>query len=904
MLKAYGGKSGNLEPEGQHGGMPEGGDFARREVRGGRVGGVASVEEWVPVHSSYLEGNYGPILRILMRVLFSRVQPVGDQLEKIRELGKLGSVIYVLRSRSNLESLLCHYQCKRSGLPVPVLACDSNLTLFQSLGFCWKRIRAGLSLVKGARAGRFIKELVRRGFSLVLYLEDMEAFERRFVRRGLDPFAEVLEAYEETGTRIFLVPQMVIWDRARERMGSLLDEMLLGSRANPSDLRVLINFLRFYRKDSHIFHAEPLELGEFLGKHKAEKSEMDAVLLRKELLERLGRERRLVTGPVVRSRQELLERVLTDERVQQAVQRRSRKKGRSPESVRKEAYKLLKEIAADYDPIFLRFWDWVMSWAVKHLFDGLEVDQEGLRKVREAARRANLVIVPCHKSHMDYMIMGYVFYHNYLYPPLTAAGLNLAFWPMGFLFRKSGAFFIRRDFRGSVLYPVIFSRYLHTILSEGYPIEFFIEGGRSRSGKMVLPKPGFLAMLLDGHRAGACKEIAFVPVAISYERVMEEGAYLKELEGAAKRKESLWEVLRSREVIRKRWGRIWVSFEDPIYLNEFLDRTLHREGGRIRYTRQNIPDYLGYEIAHRINRAMTVVPTAFVASAALACGLRGFCFGEILRIGRLMYWALEREKARLASSMQDPARIGRVIWDTLEFFHKEGICKRIGEGGQDRDLELESQFELEDRNRRQLDYYKNAILHHFLPYSFVAAAFLCTGRPVIAGEEVLEEVDFLRNFFRQEFVFLPEEDLGQRVQNTLEGMVEYGLLWRSGQGYSAPAGRRPELLALARLVQGYFESYFVVGSSLKHLARRRLSQRVFLWRIRLNGARLYRSGKVRVPEALSEANYLNAIEFLVHEKILVRQVEGTVREGTYYTLSSERRPIHWRRLKKYMRVYG
>jgi len=883
--------------------MPEVGDFARRELKGGRVGGLPSVGNWVPLHSSYLEGNYGPLLRLLMRVLFSRVQPVGDQLEKIKELGKLGSVIYVLRSRSDLESLLCHYQCKRSGLPVPVLACDSNLTLFHSLGFCWKRIKSGLSLGKGIQAGRPIKELVSRGLSLILYLEDMEALERRFVRRGLDPFVEVLEAYEETGIRIFLVPQMVIWDRARERMGPLLDEMVLGSRADPSDLRVLINFLRFYRKDSHIFHAEPLELGEYLGARKAGRTEVDAVLLRKELLERLGRERRLVTGPVVRSRQELLERVLTDERVQQAIQRRSRKKGRSPESVRKEAYRLLKEIAADYDPVFLRFWDWVMSWAVKHLFDGLEVDQEGLKKVREAARRANLVIVPCHKSHMDYMIMGYVFYHNYLYPPLTAAGLNLAFWPMGFLFRKSGAFFIRRDFRGSVLYPVIFSRYLHTILSEGYPIEFFIEGGRSRSGKMVLPKPGFLAMLLEGHRAGACKEIAFVPVAISYERVMEERAYLKELEGAAKRKESLWEVLRSREVIRKRWGRIWVSFEDPIYLSEFLDRTLNKEGGRIKYTKQNIPDYLGYEIAHRINRAMTVVPTAFVASAALGCGLRGFCFGEILRIGSLMYWLLERERARLASSMQDVTKIERVIWDTLEFFHKEGICRRIGEGREDWDLEMETQFELEDRNRRQLDYYKNAILHHFLPYCFVAAAVLCTGKPLNSKEEILEEVEFLKKFFRQEFVFLPEEDLNQRVQNTLEGMVEHGLLWRSGMGYSAPAGRRPELLALARLVQGYFESYFVVGSSLKHLARRRLSQRVFLWRIRLNGARLYRSGRVRVPEALSEANYLNAIEFLVQEKILVRQIEGTVREGTYYRLSSERRPIHWRRLKRYMGVY-
>jgi glycerol-3-phosphate O-acyltransferase len=864
------------------------------------------LEERVPpLHRSSLEGNYGLLLRQVMRLLFSRVGPVGEQLERIRELGQRGTVVYVLRTRSDLESLLCHYQCKMTGLPVPVMACDARLTLFQSLGFCWKRIMAKLSRARSGSKWPPIRELVAGGFPLVLYLEDMEALERRFIRKDRDPFVEVVEAHRETGVPVFLVPQMVIWDRARERVGLLLDEIVLGSRSSPSDLRVLINFLRFYRKDSHIFHAEPLDLGDYLRSHQGEKSEDVARSLRLELLDRLQRERRLVTGPVVRSRQELLERVLTDDRVQQAIQRRARKKGRSPESVRKEAYKLVREIAADFDPVFLRFWDLVMSWAVRHLFEGLEVDEEGLRKVREAARRANLVVVPCHKSHMDYMIMGYIFYHNYLYPPLTAAGLNLAFWPMGFLFRKSGAFFIRRDFRGSVLYPAIFSRYLHAILAEGYPIEFFLEGGRSRSGKMVLPKPGFLAMLLDGQRAGACQEIAFVPVAISYDRVMEEGAYLRELEGGEKRKESFWEVLRSRDVIRKRWGRIWVSFGEPIYLRDFFARTIDSSNARVKYTRQNIPYFLGYEIAHRINRVMTVVPTAFVASAAMAAGLRGFSFQRVLRMSRLLYGVLVEEGARLASSMQNQPRLERLVLETLEFFHKEGIVRKIREDvgeGQD-DSEMEVEFEVGERNRRQLDYYKNAILHHFLPYCFVAAAVLSGGGKVASRERIVEEVRFLKDFFRQEFVFLPEEDLGERVDKALGAMVNWGLLWRVPTGYSTPAGRRPELLGLARLIQGYFESYFVVGSSLRYLARRRLSQRVFMWRVRINGRRLYRSGKVKVPEALSEANYMNAVEYLLQEKILVRQVEGTVKEGSFYMLSRERRAIHWRRLKRFMEVY-
>lgn len=859
----------------------------------------------LPLHRSSLEGNYGPILRALMRLLFSRVKPVEEQLHRIRELGQSGIVVYVLRSRSDLESLLCHYQCRLNGLPVPALAWDGRLTLFQSLGFCWRRMRAWLGAGPRNRREPTVRDLVAGGVPLVLYLEDVEAFERRFIKEHRDPFVEVVEAQRELDRPVFLVPQMVIWDRARERVRPRLDEVLFGPRANPSDLRVLFNFLRFYRKDSHILHAEPVDVRAYLRCRSGQDSEHVARSLRTELLERLQRERRLVTGPVVRSRQELLERVLMDQRVQQAIERRARKDGRSLESVRKEAYRLLREIAADYDPVFLRFWDWVMSWAVRRLFEGLEVDQEGLRKVREAARRANLVLVPCHKSHMDYMIMGYIFYHNYLYPPLTAAGLNLAFWPMGFLFRKSGAFFIRRDFRGSVLYPAIFSRYLHAILSEGYPIEFFIEGGRSRSGKMVLPKPGFLAMLMEGQRAGACGDIAFVPVAISYDRVMEEGAYLREVEGGEKRKESLWEVLRSREVIRRRWGRIWVTFDDPIFLRDFLARTLGNPEAKVRYTRQNVPDFLGYEIVHRINRVMTVVPTTLVASASLAAGLRGFSFKDVLRVSRILYGLLVEEGARLSGSLKEEGRLEKVVWDTLEFFHREGMARRAGEEGEERhrDPDEDAHFELDDRNRRQLDYYKNSIVHHFLPYSFVAAAVLSVGRPVVPRDKIVEEVAFLKDFFRQEFVFLPEENLAERVERTLERMVARGLLWRVAEGYTAPLGRRRELVGLARLIEGYFESYFVVGSSLRYVARRRLSQRLFLWRVRISGQRLYRAGKVRVPEALSQVNYANAIEYLVHEKILLRQVEGTVREGTYYALGRERKPIHWGRLKRYLRVY-
>jgi len=613
----------------------------------------------VVFHPWAMGSEFGPLLRIFMKLFFSRVRPLESRVEEIRFLASQGRVVYVMRSRSVMEALLWHYQCRMNGLPVPVLACEARMTLFQPLGVVVGRIKGRFTRGADPDLSKVVREVVRSGHPVIVYLEDQNAFQDRFTKGSLDPLVEVVMLQKELDGPVFLVPQIVVWDRARERVKPRLDELLLGRRAHPSEVRVLINFLRFYRKDSHIFHADPIDLRTFIGSRPEADASRLVRDLRVELWERLRRERKVVTGPVVKPRQDVWETVLKDPRVQQAIERRVRNKGRSPQSVRKEAYRLLKEIAADYDPAFLRFWDWVMTWALKHLFDGLVVDKEGLERVREVARRANLVLVPCHRSHMDYMILGYIFYHNQLYPPLTAAGLNLAFWPMGFLFRKSGAFFIRRDFRGSVLYPSIFSRYLHYLLSEGYPIEFFIEGGRSRTGKMVMPKPGFLAMIIEAFRKGACEDVAFVPVAITYEKVMEEGAYLKETEGGEKRRENLWELIRSGKVVRKRWGRIFVNFEEPVLLRDYLRgmEEKRKEGGRI--SRQNVADYLGVELAARINKGVQVVPSSLVAAAIMAAGLKGCTVGSIVKMARVLVELLRKRGARITGELEDGAKLER-----------------------------------------------------------------------------------------------------------------------------------------------------------------------------------------------------------------------------------------------------
>jgi glycerol-3-phosphate O-acyltransferase len=301
---------------------------------------------------------------------------------------------------------------------------------------------------------------------------------------------------------------------------------------------------------------------------------------------------------------------------------------------------------------------------------------------------------------------------------------------------------------------------------------------------------------------------------------------------------------------------------------------------------------------------MVVIPTALSAAAILCCpSTRGFTQREVAHQARLFYGVLQDEGVRFSSSISQERQLKRIIKETLELFQKEKLIQRVSIEQEDGEEEEEILYEIQDRNRRRLDYYKNSILHHLLPCAFVSASLLSAAGSRVSLRRIMIDAGFLRDLFGQEFVLLPEEDLEERIRLTLDHMVTLNLVRPVPDGFAVPTGRRQDLLSFARLIQSYFESYFVVGSSLKHIARRRLSQRRFLWRMRFTGHRLYQTGKIQLPESLSTINYTNAIQYLVDKRILLRQVDKTFVEGTYFSLTRERRKIHWGRTKGFLKIY-
>src|SRR5207244_3553881 len=210
------------------------------------------------------------------------------------------------------------------------------------------------------------------------------------------------------------------------------------------------------------------------------------------------------------------------------------------EKVRREAQGYFDEIASNFNGTYFALLAFVFRRIWNRIFRGVEIT--GLDRVADRIREHPVVLVPCHRSHFDYLILSYIFHSEFLSPPHIAAGINLSFFPMGMLFRGAGAFFIRRSFGDNELYKVIFHEYLAYLIREGYTQEFFIEGGRSRTGKILTPKLGMLSAIVNSFVSGVRRDLYLVPVSIHYGRIVEEEAYKQELLGGQKGKESFGSV--------------------------------------------------------------------------------------------------------------------------------------------------------------------------------------------------------------------------------------------------------------------------------------------------------------------------------------------------------------------------
>jgi glycerol-3-phosphate O-acyltransferase len=496
-----------------------------------------------------------------------------------------------------------------------------------------------------------------------------------------------------------------------------------------------------------------------------------------------------------------------------------------------------------------------------------------------------------------------MFYGYGLVPPHIASGDNLNFFPLGQLFRRGGAFFLRRGFRQNPVYALAFKTYVHKLLKEGYSLEFFLEGGRSRTGKLLKPRYGLLSHVIDTVVDGHAGDLQICPAAIGYEKIIEGQSYKRELGGEAKSGEHLGQLIQATQVLTTRYGRVYLGFDEPFSLREFLESEgVDLEQGFVDdQQRWRTIKRLAYRVLSGINHSIVATSSSVVAQALLGNPRRGISRMALQgRVGAIVDYLLQRN-APLASTLSRSLAANRVLLEGIRDRGEDTVAATLsGIDGQsemairlgeclapiiDETTELfvnnrilskhvyddEVVYQLLPEHRLDLDYYMNNVVHHFARESILAATLLrCWAVDDLFGDRLKKETLFISQLLKLEYVFEQRKDFDTQYRETVQAFEEAGLMEGDRAArITIPRSSQHHLRLLAHLTLPVIEGYFVVARGAATLDES-IPEKEFLNRLQQIGDRLWRVGDITYKEAVSSVTFDNALARLQEDGLVKR----------------------------------
>ncbi|MFK8052107.1 MAG: glycerol-3-phosphate 1-O-acyltransferase PlsB [Woeseiaceae bacterium] len=586
---------------------------------------------------------------------------------------------------------------------------------------------------------------------------------------------------------VYLVPIGIYWGRSPGKARSWFTLLFSEDWEVAGRTRKFLTTL-IHGRHTLLQISEPMQLSPILSENlDAERSFRKASRV---LRVHFRMRREATVGPDLSHRRTLIAEVLRDAPVRALVTNEGEVGSRARAKAEKKAKKYALEIAADLSYPTVRVLERFLSWLWTRIYDGIELN--GIDRLKKAAEGSELVYVPCHRSHFDYLLLSYVLYKQGLSLPYVAAGINLNLPVAGSILRRGGAFFLRRTFSGNRLYAAVFHSYLKALQSRGYPLEYFIEGGRSRTGRLLSPKVGMLNMTVRAFVQDARRPVLFVPVYFGYEKLIEGTAFIGELRGQEKSKESLGGLFRSLKALREQFGKVYVNVGDPIDLAKLLDERAPqwRDAGDDPKPDwlPAVSDALGWQILENINSAAAVTPVSLLALALLGTQRQSMAESDLVR-------QLTLYKALYAETPYDDNV-------TLPELDANGI---IAHGLRLGVIEIEDHrlgriVHLPDRQALLLTYFRNNILHLTALHSLVAANYI-HGK-VLAEDELHRLIRLTAPYIRAELrLRWSVDDLERVVAIVIEAMCAHGLLERDGNLLRRPPAGSALAFSLGQMGQ-------------------------------------------------------------------------------------------------------
>ncbi len=746
-------------------------------------------------------------------------------------------VCYVIERDGFSDALILQRACREAGLPSPMQA------------------------LPGTRRRRSVFALARR---------DGWVFGRNRKRAPNEQLRQLVRSLEGMPERdIQIVPVSIYVGRAPTRDSGWFSVLFSENWVMVGRFRRLLAVL-LNGRDTVVHFSAPVSLRSVLAESGEISPERFTRKIARVLRTHFHRIRAAVIGPDLSHRRTVVDAVLSAEPVRAAIASTAAKEKISQAKAWRKAHKLMMEIAADYSHPVVRSVSFLLSNFWNKLYDGIAMHH--FDKARAAAPGYEVVYVPSHRSHADYLLMSYQLHASGVVVPHIAAGVNLNLPGIGPILRRGGAFFMRRSFTGNPLYSVVFKEYMAQLIDRGVPIEYFTEGTRSRTGRLLTPRGGLLSMTVRAFLRAPRRPVLFQPVYIGYEKLMEGKSYIGELSGKPKEKESLLGLLRGLKVLRQRYGHVALNFGEAIELTPLLDaassdwRAASNDPDAKPEWLNGVVSQLAEQIQININRAADVNPINLLALALLATPKHAMAEGDLLTQLELNKALLEElpYSDRITLTPMNPAAI-------IAYGEQMGWIERVKHP-------LGDVLTVDGEQAVLLSYFRNNVLHLMTPAAWVACCFLNNRR--MSRAAVLRLGMIIYPFIQGE-LFLPWDSDGfcQQLQDTIDFFVRRGLLESNNDGRSLERSPGQEdgafqLKVIARSLIQAFERYYIAIAALAKNGPHTMTGAELENACTLTAQRLSLLNELSAPEFFDKALFRGFILKLRERKVVWTDDEG------------------------------
>jgi glycerol-3-phosphate O-acyltransferase len=476
-----------------------------------------------------------------------------------------------------------------------------------------------------------------------------------------------------------------------------------------------------------------------------------------------------------------------------------------PEAVvAREATHDLREIAARHSPFVIDLAANLIHYIYTRGYgERLHYDRDQLQELAALGQRYPIVFLPTHKSNLDTLVLKYAMHENGLPPNHTAGGINMNFLVAGSLLRRSGIFFIRRSFKDDEVYKFVLRQYIDYLIEKRFSLEWYMEGTRSRSGKLMPPRFGLLTYVVDAYRRAKAEDVFLIPVAIAYDQISDVAGYAAEERGAKKQAESLGWAIRVVRALRRPYGDIYIRFGEPVSLAAALgppDPHAEPHTDEVNLALQK----LAFEVSVRINRVTPITPTSLVTLALLGAGRALSVEETVGRLRNLVNYVCRRQlPTSVPLELDTPAGVQRALDALVE----NGVVTCFAEGP-------EAVYAIGPDQHLIAAYYRNTIIHFFVNGAIAELALLR------AAEEdagtFWDEAMGLRDLLKFEFFFAEKDEFRAELR------AEIAL--HDPEWEDRLAGGSAEIMALVhrfkpfsapRVLRPFLEAYRVVADVLE-----------------------------------------------------------------------------------------